>query len=105
MNLGGWVWYNGVPLTVFREEDEVRMIRYELTEKEKKILQALARRGAMSPGQVSAETWLLPGETLTALKELANAGLVLMRADMNSPDGMLVAITSDARAYLNGNKI
>ena len=79
------------------------MIRYELEEKEQKVLETLAQRGAMSPSEVSAETWILPGETLSVLKNLSTAGLVLMREDSKSPDGMLVAMTNEARDYLNGN--
>jgi DNA-binding MarR family transcriptional regulator len=79
------------------------MIRYELEEKEQKVLKTLAQRGAMSPSEVSAETWILPGETLVVLKNLSTAGLVLMREDSKSPDGMLVAMTNEARDYLNGN--
>ncbi|MCP5097530.1 MAG: hypothetical protein GY943_18445 [Chloroflexi bacterium] len=79
------------------------MIRFELEEKERVLLNALANRGAMSPSRVAAETWILPGETLTLLKTLSGAGFVLLRNDSNSPDGMLVAITSEARTYLNGH--
>ncbi|MBE2199100.1 MAG: hypothetical protein IAE79_10850 [Anaerolinea sp.] len=77
------------------------MKRYELEDKEKKVLHTLAQRGAMSPSQVSAETWLMPGEALSVLKDLTSEGLVLMRNDTNSPDGMLVAITTEARTFIN----
>ncbi len=77
------------------------MKRYELEDKEKKVLNTLAQRGAMSPSQVSAETWLMPGEALSVLKDLSSEGLVLMRNDTNSPDGMLVAITTEARTFIN----
>jgi DNA-binding MarR family transcriptional regulator len=79
------------------------MIRFELEEKEQIVLKTLANRGAMSPSQVAAETWILPGETLSVLKTLSGAGFVLMRNDSNSPDGLLVAITTEARTYLNGD--
>ncbi len=78
------------------------MKRFELEEEERKALQTLARRGAMSPSEVAAETWTLPGKTLSVLRELSSAGFVHLRNDTNSPDGMLVAITSQARVYLNG---
>lgn len=78
------------------------MIRYELEEKEQKVLKTLAQRGAMSPSEVSAETWILPGDALSVLKNLSTVGFVLMREDSKSPDGMMVAITSEARDYLNG---
>lgn len=79
------------------------MIRFELEEKEKIVLKALSQWGAMSPSQVSAETWILPRETLSLLKTLSNAGFVLLRHDTNSPDGMLAALTREARTYLNGD--
>ena len=79
------------------------MKRFELEEEERKVLQTLAKRGAMSPSEVAAETWTLPGKTLSLLRDLSTAGFVLLRDDTNSPDGMLVAITSEARIYLNGN--
>lgn len=78
------------------------MIRFELEEKEQQVLRVLSKRGAMSPSQVAAETWILPAETLSVLKTLSGAGFVLMRNDTNSPDGMVVAITREARTYLNG---
>lgn len=79
------------------------MIRFELSEQERKVLQTLEKRGAMSPSQVSAETWLLPGETLNVLKNLSGVGMVLLRNDSNSPDGQMVAITGEARSFLSGN--
>ncbi len=79
------------------------MKRFELEENERKMLQTLAKRGAMSPSEVAAETWTMPGKTLSVLRELSSAGFVLLRDDTNSPDGMLVAITSQARVYLNGS--
>lgn len=78
------------------------MKRFELEEKERKVLMTLAEHGAMSPSEVAAETWTLPGETLNVLKSLSSAGFVLLRNDTNSPDGMLVAITTEARIYING---
>ncbi|MCC6605309.1 MAG: hypothetical protein IT327_19025 [Anaerolineae bacterium] len=78
------------------------MKRFELEEEERIVLQTLAKRGAMSPSEVAAETWTLPGKTLSVLRELSSAGFVHLRNDTNSPDGMLVAITSQARVYLNG---
>lgn len=76
------------------------MKQIQLEDKEIEILKTLDQRGAMSPSQVSASTWMMPGETITALKSLSSAGLVLMRDDTKSPDGMVVAITQDAKTYL-----
>ncbi len=81
------------------------MKRFELEEEERKVLQTLAKRGAMSPSEVAAETWTLPGKTLSVLRELSSAGFVVLRNDTHSPDGMLVAITSEARIYLNGSLV
>lgn len=79
------------------------MRQFELNDKEQRVLRTLEQRGAMSPSQVSAETWLLPGETISVLKNLSVVGMVLMRNDTNSPDGQLVAITSEAREYLSSS--
>lgn len=79
------------------------MKRFELEEEERIVLQTLAKRGAMSPSEVAAETWTMPGKTLSVLRDLSSAGFVVMRDDTNSPDGMLVAITGEARLYLNGS--
>jgi hypothetical protein len=78
------------------------MKRIKLADNERKVLHTLAQHGAMSPGQVSAETWMMPGETLSLLRVMSDEGLVLMRGDTNSPDGMFVAISSEARHYING---
>ena len=74
--------------------------KIELKEEDRKILRTLARGGAMSPGRVSAETLILPGETLKLLKALADAGMVVLRDDPASADGQLVAITAQARDFL-----
>jgi DNA-binding MarR family transcriptional regulator len=79
------------------------MKRFQLDEREEKILNTLVNRGAMSPSQVAAETWILPGEMRTTLQDLSDAGFVLLREDTNSPDGWLVTITNDARGFLNGS--
>jgi DNA-binding MarR family transcriptional regulator len=73
------------------------MMRFPLGDNEQKVLDTLARSGVMSPSQVSAETWLLPGDALAALKLLNDFGLVLMRDDTDSADGKLVALTSEGR--------
>jgi DNA-binding MarR family transcriptional regulator len=80
-------------------------MKIELDDKEQKVLNTLARSGVMSPSQVSAETWILPGDTLAVIKSLADAGLVQMRDDADSTDGKLVALTAQARDLLDmGNK-
>ena len=78
------------------------MKQIQLDDNEQKVLSALAQRGAMSPSQAAAETWILPGEMKTVLQDLTSAGFVLMREDTNSPDGWLITITNEARIYLNG---
>jgi len=73
----------------------------ELNDDERKVLLTLARSGAMSPSQVSADTWILPGDTLTLLKTLADEDLVVMRDDPDTADGKLVALTARARDLLD----
>jgi len=72
-------------------------MRVSLGDNEQKVLNTLARSGVMSPSQVSAETWLLPGDALKALDMLHDFGLVLMRDDTDSADGKLVVLTSEGR--------
>ncbi len=72
-------------------------MRFQLSDNEQKVLNTLARSGVMSPSQVSAETWLLPGDAMAVLKSLADAGLVQMREDADSADGRLVALTAEGR--------
>jgi DNA-binding MarR family transcriptional regulator len=74
--------------------------KMQLNNEERQVLRTLARRGAMSPSRVSAETLLLPGQTLKLLKELADVGMVLLRDDPANADGQLVAITAQARDLL-----
>lgn len=97
-------WRLDYPKIVNRQSDEGHLMRrIQLEENELQVLRTLEQRGAMSPSQVSASTWLLPGETLSVLKSLSSEGLVLLRNDMHSPDGLVVAITQDARTYLRVN--
>jgi DNA-binding IclR family transcriptional regulator len=77
------------------------MIPLQLEENERKILQALNQNGAMSPSRVSASTWVLPNETMALLQTLNEAGMVQMRQDSHSPDGMVVTITRQARRFLD----
>ncbi|MCL4265338.1 MAG: hypothetical protein KJ069_19135 [Anaerolineae bacterium] len=81
----------------------MKRFQLELNDSESKVLNTLAVRGAMSPSQVAAETWILPGDMRTMLQDMASAGFVVLREDSNSPDGWLVAITNDARGYVNGS--
>ncbi|RME01430.1 MAG: hypothetical protein D6816_12310 [Bacteroidetes bacterium] len=82
---------------------ENKMVPIEMNENAMKVLRTLSKYGAMSPSKVSAETWILPGETNSLLQSLAAAGFVLIRDDTNSPDGKLVAITTEARTLFNGS--
>jgi hypothetical protein len=78
----------------------MQMKKVRLDEKERRLLRTLARGGVMSPSRVSAETLILPGETLKLLKGLADVGLVLLRDDPDSIDGQLVVLTAQARDFL-----
>lgn len=79
------------------------MVPIQLDENAMKVLRTLAQYGAMSPSKVSAETWILPEKTNALLASLKSAGFVLMRDDTKSPDGKLVAITTEARVFFNGS--
>jgi len=81
----------------------MKRFQFQLNDNEEKVLAALAGRGAMSPSQVAAETWILPGDMRTMLQEMATAGFVVLREDSNSPDGWLVTLTNDARGFVNGS--
>ena len=78
----------------------MQMKKVQLDEKERRLLRTLAHGGVMSPSRVSAETLILPGETLKLLKGLADVGLVLLRDDPDSLDGQLVVLTAQARDFL-----
>jgi DNA-binding MarR family transcriptional regulator len=74
--------------------------KIQLTDDERKVLRTLARGGAMSPSKVSAETWILPGQALKLLKDLADVGLVVLRDDPGSADGRVVVLSAQARDLL-----
>ena len=77
------------------------MMRIELKDEERKVLESLARSGAMSPSALAAEMLILPGNADELLKKLTDEGLVLMRDDADSADGKLVALSADARDLLD----
>ncbi len=77
------------------------MMRIELKDEERKVLQSLARSGAMSPSALAAEMLILPGDTAELLKKLTDEGLVLMRDDTDSADGKLIALSAEARDLLD----
>jgi hypothetical protein len=43
---------------------------------------------------------VLPNETMSLLQGLNEAGMVRLRQDSHSPDGMVVTITGQARRFL-----
>ena len=61
-----------------------------LTEAQTKLLEWLDRHGAVSPSQILAQTEFDPREAYADLESLATLGLLIMRADPDSPDGTLV---------------
>jgi len=73
------------------------MMRIELDDNERKILETLARSGATSPSALAAETLTLPADIEAMLRTLNDMGLVLMRDDADSVDGKLIAISAEAR--------
>jgi DNA-binding IclR family transcriptional regulator len=76
-------------------------MRIQFDEKELKILETLNQKGAMSPSQVSATTWVIPTETMSLLEMLNKEGMVRIGPDSHSPDGKMVAITHQASNLLN----
>ena len=73
------------------------MMRIELDDNERKILETLARSGATSPSALAAETLTMPADIDAMLRTLNDMGLVLMRDDADSADGKLIAISAEAR--------
>ncbi|MGH2524138.1 MAG: hypothetical protein ACRDH2_16650 [Anaerolineales bacterium] len=65
----------------------------ELNEEQKRMLAWLDRNGAVSPSRLLAETPLDPKEAWGMLNQLAEWGLVIMRQDPDSADGLLVVLT------------
>lgn len=64
----------------------------ELTDDQKKMLALIERAGAASPSKLAAETKTLPQEMWAMLEQFAARGLIVMREDPDSPDGVLVFI-------------
>ncbi len=65
----------------------------QLTDEQKKMLAWIERAGAVSPSQLAAQTKTLPQEVWTMLNQLAELGLVVMREDPDSVDGVLVFVS------------
>jgi DNA-binding MarR family transcriptional regulator len=64
----------------------------ELNDEQKQMLVWIERAGAVSPGQLAAQTKTLPQDLWKILEELAKLGRVVMREDPDSADGVLVFI-------------
>lgn len=62
----------------------------ELDDAQKKMLAWLERAGAVPPSQLLAQTQFPPKEAWGMLTRLAEMGLLVIRADPDSPDGQLV---------------
>ena len=65
----------------------------QLTDEQKKMLAWIERAGAVSPSQLAAQTKTLPQEVWAMLNQLAELGLVVMREDPDSVDGVLVFVS------------
>ncbi|HLE29347.1 MAG TPA: helix-turn-helix domain-containing protein [Anaerolineales bacterium] len=65
----------------------------QLSEEQKKALAWVERAGAVSPSQLAAQTKMLPQDTWDMLNKLAELGLIVMREDPDSVDGVLVFAT------------
>jgi len=72
----------------------------ELNEEQKRMLAWLDRNGAVSPSRLLAQTPLGPKEAWEMLNQLAEWGLVIMRQDPDSADGMLVAASPTAANFI-----
>jgi hypothetical protein len=72
----------------------------QLSEEQKRLLVWLEQRGAVSPGQVLAQTPYPPKEAWDMLNQLAEWGLVIMRQDPDSADGMLVVASPTAVNFI-----
>jgi hypothetical protein len=66
------------------------MKEVQLNAEQKKLLAWIERSGAVSPSQLAAQTRTLPQTIWEMLTQLTELGLVVMREDPDTPDGVLV---------------
>lgn len=62
----------------------------QLNADQKQVVMWLSERGAISPSEWLAQTSHTPKDAWDLLNQLAEWGLVIMRQDPDSPDGMLI---------------
>lgn len=68
----------------------------QLNDDQKQVMMWLSERGAISPSEWLAQTTLTPKDAWEMLNQLAEWGLVIMRQDPDSPDGMLIVAAPTA---------
>lgn len=68
----------------------------QLSTEQRQVVMWLAERGAISPSEWLAQTTLTPREAWDMLNQLAEWGLVIMRQDPDSPDGILIVAAPTA---------
>jgi hypothetical protein len=73
----------------------------QLTVDQRQVMVWLTERGAVSPSQLLAQTSHAPREVWDMLTQLAEWGLVILREDPDSPDGLLVFAAPTASQALN----
>lgn len=68
----------------------------QLTADQREAVMWISERGAISPSEWLAQTSHPPREAWDMLNQLASWGLIIMREDPDSPDGMLIVASPTA---------
>jgi hypothetical protein len=68
----------------------------QLSVEQRQVVTWLSERGAISPSEWLAQTSHAPKEAWEMLNQLAEWGLIIMRSDPDSPDGMLIVASPTA---------
>ncbi len=68
----------------------------QLTTDQRAVVMWISERGAISPSEWLAQTSHSPKDAWDMLNQLAEWGLVIMRQDPDSPDGMLIVASPTA---------
>lgn len=73
----------------------------QLSKEHQQVLGWLSERGAISPSVLLAQTTFDPQVAWGLVTELSEWGLVIMRPDPDSPDGMLMVVSPTFAPNLN----
>ena len=68
----------------------------QLNNNQREAVMWISERGAISPSEWLAQTSLSPSEAWDMLKQLAGWGLIIMRDDPDSADGLLIVASPTA---------